>query len=279
MNLELASLLVAFGGSFLAAIFDLKTTEIPDKIPHAMILAGVLLYAVESLLTLSYHPLLSSFLSGFSLLGVGFLLYRTGQWGGGDAKVLGAMGFLLPNVSFVKTQLYFPLVYLINVFLVGAVYMIVYSLVLTVKNRRIAKDFVKNVKSYSMLIFATLGILSTIFISISFYFSRSLLLAVYASTLPLSFTLLVYLLWFFAKAVEKNFRKRISVNKLRVGDVLAGSKIWDGLSEAEVKKIKRSGRKYVTIKEGVRFAPSFLLALIFTLKFGNGFVYLAKLGL
>jgi hypothetical protein len=51
-------------------------------------------------------------------------------------------------------------------------------------------------------------------------------------------------------------------------------RIWEGITEKELEKIKKSGRKYIYIKEGVRFAPTFPLALIFTLWFGDGITFL-----
>ena len=47
-------------------------------------------------------------------------------------------------------------------------------------------------------------------------------------------------------------------------------KIWEGITEKELKKIKKSGKKFIWIKEGVRFAPAFPLALLFTILVGDG---------
>ena len=81
----------------------------------------------------------------------------------------------------------------------------------------------------------------------------------------------------FARAVEKKgFYKRIPVSKLRVDDMIGEDipklKVYKreirGLTEKEVRKIKKY-RKYVTIKEGVRYGPVFFLTLIFMLFFGD----------
>jgi prepilin signal peptidase PulO-like enzyme (type II secretory pathway) len=104
---------------------------------------------------------------------------------------------------------------------------------------------------------------------IDFYpiFSNSILLSI--------FSLALFFLWIFVKTVEDvAFKKRILVSKLKVGDVLFESKVWEGISEKELKKIKASGKKFVWIKEGVRFAPVFPLALILTLLYGNALTFL-----
>ena len=86
-----------------------------------------------------------------------------------------------------------------------------------------------------------------------------------------------FLFWKFAKTVENvGFKKKISVSKLREGDVLESSRIWEGITKEQLRKIKNSGKKYVKIKDGVRFAPSFSLALIFTYFQGDAIFWLIR---
>ena len=81
----------------------------------------------------------------------------------------------------------------------------------------------------------------------------------------------------FAKIIDTYaFREKIPVSKLQEGDVLAEdipkaglfSKYLVGLEKKDIKKI-RDLKSHVYIKEGVRFAPTFFLALLFTWKFGS----------
>ena len=72
------------------------------------------------------------------------------------------------------------------------------------------------------------------------------------------------------------FKKKIPVSKLREGDVLESSRIWEGITKEQLKKIKDSRKRYVKIKDGVRFAPSFSLALIFTYFQGDAIFWLIK---
>lgn len=282
--LELVSLSIAFFGSSLAAYFDLKTTEIPDIIPHTMIAIALVLYCFESILTSNYWPIVNSLISGLALLGFGFLMYFFGQWGGGDAKILGAIGFLIPKLpeKIVKLVYPFPLTYLINVFIVGAAYMLIYAFVLAIFNKKIILKFLKDMKASSKTLALGSIYLFALFLAISFYFSvyaklfdfNSFLLT---SVLALAITLFIFSLWKFAKAVEEvAFKKKIPVSKLKVGDVLLESRLWEGITKKELKKIKKSGKKYVVVKEGVRFAPAFVIALIFTLYFGDGILFFVK---
>jgi len=97
------------------------------------------------------------------------------------------------------------------------------------------------------------------------------------SFVVLMVSLLLFLVWKFVKAVEEiAFKKRIPVSKLRVGDVLLESKVWEGVTGKELRAIKRSGKKFIWIKSGICFAPAFPLALLFTVYFGDGILFFIK---
>ncbi|MEM5853062.1 MAG: prepilin peptidase [Candidatus Aenigmatarchaeota archaeon] len=278
--LELLSFYISLIFSSIAAAFDVKITptEIPDEIPHAMIAIALILAFIKCLFDLSLVALLESLLYGLALLAFGFLMYKIGQWGGGDAKLLAAIGFFSPLISPLVKNLHFPfaLSYLLNVFVVGAAYMIAYAIILGFINKSIFNNFKKNLKSSSRLLLFSLSLLFLVFsfsnlflfsffsfpINLNSIFLNSLLLVIVTTSL--------ILLWFFVKTVEEvAFKRKIPVSKLKVGDVLMESKVWEGITEEELKKIKKSGKKFVWIKEGVRFAPTFPLALLSTVLFGD----------
>jgi len=278
--LEIVLFLVAFIGSTAAGFYDLKTTEIPDEIPYVMMVIGIVGNIIASYLAWSYWPFVYSMVAGLGLLGFGFVMYYLGQWGGGDAKILSAIGFLLSTYQ--PSKLIFPFLvsFFFNLFLVGAVYMIVYAFALSFVNKKIWTAFFTDLKANArMILIYNSALIASIII-------MGLLFARYFEFLPLkAFTVLVvtiglasaglYILWKFVKAVENiGFRKKIPVSKLKVGDVPDYYKIWEGVTEKEVRKIKSSRKKYIWIKEGVRFAPTFPIALIFTLVFGDGILVL-----
>lgn len=283
---------VALLGSSIAAVYDLKTTEIPDKISYSMIAIALLVYGTQSLIEWNYMPILNSAVVGAALFGFGFVLYYLGQWGGGDVKLLSAIGFLLPSSNvlsstFPKLMLWFPfpVSYLFNVFFVGATYMIVYALILTVMNRKIIHEFKRDVKASANIIALSSAVLFVVFLFINWFFAKSFAplisnTSIYLINLivPVVFTIGLFLLWKYVRAVEKiAFKKRVHVNKLNVGDVLMSSKVWEGLTEKELKRIQRSKKRYVWIKEGVRFAPAFPLALLFTIYFGDAIMFLFRI--
>lgn len=283
---ELFLIITAFLGSLISGIIDLKTTEIPDEIPYLMMGIGILVHGIESYLAWSYLPILFSFIVGLSYLAFGFFMYYLGQWGGGDAKLLSGIGFLIPTLPHKYIpKLYFPfaLSFLFNVFLIGAIYMIVYAIVLTFKEKKIWFAFLHDLKSNSRILLAIIVfivfilfgfsfLMTKYFLEISFFEIIKMELSVFLVTIGL------FLLWRFVKTVEEvGFKKRIPISQLREGDVLLESKIWEGLTKEQVKKIKKSWKKFVWIKEGVRFGLTFPLALLFTFLVGDGIILILNL--
>ena len=271
-NLLLSTALV---GSAIAGIWDLKTTEIPDQVPYAMMAIGIVIHIVKSIVTSSYVPILNSCIVGLSFLGFGFLMYYTGQWGGGDAKLLSAIGFLLPTFP-TRTMFPFSVSFLLNLFFVGAIYMIIYAIALSFLERDVITRFVNDIKASSkMLALNFCGvwltmILSTFLLSKIFYVGLGISELLTFSITSIFCILTLFFLLKFVKAVEEvAFKKKIPVSELKVGDVLASSRLWEGITKEELIKIKKSGKKYVWVKTGVRFGPSFILALIFTIVFGD----------
>jgi hypothetical protein len=256
-------------GLGIASYLDLKTTEVPDKFFY--ILIGI----ISPFLILKYFQdftfFKNSLLFGglFSLLGL--IFYKTGQWGGADSFFLALIGFFFPSLSFSKTSIFpFPLSFLINLMFIGAVYMLIYSFFLTFKNKKFWKKFrfeiEKNLKLWIVfsvsLFFLTFFIFFQIFPVVqTFHF---------AFFITFLFFSLLFLLKY-AKLVENLiFKRKIPVSKLKVGDMLAEIRELRGLTEVEVKQIKRT-RKYVWIKEGIRFLPAFPLTFLFTVFFGEFF--------
>lgn len=278
---ESISFFIALIGSTIGGIYDLKTSDMLDVIPYTMIVIALLIHGITSYFMFSYWPILNSILIGLGFLGFGYVMYFLGQWGGGDAWMLSAIGFLLP--SFDKKLFFpFPMSYLLNVFIVGTAYMLAYALVYTFINRKILFHFKKEMKANSKIL--TMGSLvlfcailsSNLFLTEYFGLNLNFNLTLTNSILIVLVTIGFFIIYKFAKTVEDfGFKKRIPVSKLKPGDVLLENKLWKGIAKKEIRKIKRK-KKYVWIKEGVRFAPTFPLALLFTFYFGDGIIFFVR---
>ena len=271
---ELLLIAIALVGSFACGIYDLKTSNVPDSVCILMIASALMLYSISGFLTGDFTSLINSFIVGGLFLSFGLLMYFTGQWGGGDGELLVAMGFLLSGLPLVKSI--FPifslsLSFFVNSFFIGAIYSIAYSLVLVYRNPSISKDFVSNMRSSRM----SLILLLVIAVSLLFLVISQFILS------AISFFIAV-LIFFqrFSKTIEKSFYRKIPVSKLKVDDMLGEDipkirlykRYIKGLTEKQIDKIRKV-KRYVVVREGIRYGIVFPLSLVFTLLFGDFFLF------
>lgn len=261
MELIFLMIIISLTGSAIAGFWDLLTTEVPDEIPVLMASAGVFGWYFYSLSTGYFAPLFYSIVIGTAILIAGMLLYKKGHWGGADALILAAIAYTIPLFN---SQLFMPL-FILNLTIVGSIYTIIYAVVIGVMNRRIFGYFINDMKANWKIVSAIPGMFALLILFlISFY--------TYANIFPFLwiFFLVVFLtiFWRYGVVIEhKVFKKRILSSRLKPGDVVENM-IWRGIAENEIRKI-REKKKYVVIKEGVRFVPAFFITLVATLMHGN----------
>ena len=65
-------------------------------------------------------------------------MFKTRQWGGGDAKLIMGLGIVFATGPFFVKESYLPFLFMfvVNTLLLGALYGVVYSVVLAHKNRK-----------------------------------------------------------------------------------------------------------------------------------------------
>ncbi|MFH1237619.1 MAG: A24 family peptidase [Candidatus Aenigmatarchaeota archaeon] len=272
----LSVILLAIGiiGFGLGAYWDIKTTEFPDWLPYSIIILSLGARGVFSFITGDWMILASSIFIGLAFLGIGLLMYFARQWGDGDAWLLGAMGFLLPEqLEFgVTTALPFPLAMLFNFLLVSLVYLIAYSVYLGLRHTSVNSKYLQHLKEQKIKLIAM----------VAFFFAFSWSFAFFMTTLPSvtnpvsmnQFVFLPFLLTFvllfsyYAKVVEKHlFKKKVRTSELREGDVALDGR-WKGLSKKDIAALRKRS-KHVWIKEGVRFAPVFVITIVITVFWGD----------
>jgi len=268
---ELLLVAIALIGSFAAGIYDLKTSNVPDKVCLLMIISGLFIHIIYGFSTGDFSILINSLLFSGLLLAFGLLMYFTGQWGGGDGELLVAIGILLPNLSSVKTYFPFAISFFINSFFIGAAYSIIYSLILVYRNPKISKNFSASLMDRKIIV-------------ILFGFSFSIFFLFISQFILFAISILVSILFLFqkfSKVIEESFYYKISVRKLKVDDMLGEDilrlklykKYIKGLTKDQIRKIRKI-RKYVIIREGIRYGIVFPLTLLFTLFFGDLFLFL-----
>ncbi|MCX6695128.1 MAG: prepilin peptidase [Candidatus Altiarchaeota archaeon] len=267
----------------LASVSDIKTTEVPDRLSYGLIGFFLVLSLVHSVYSMDYSHAVETIVLGVAYLGVGLVFFYLGQWGGGDVKILSgvgcAMGYL-DSIGYLwgnSLILPFYLAYFINMGLVAIPYLVVYTFVWGLREKSFFSEFLRQMRGRTFLILFSLSIVPSI---ISFYAGVNSLALTYLF-IPAFTVLSAYL-----KVSESVlFRRKIGVNDLKAGDVLAedlvvgGVKVisksnMEGLTKEQLEKIKglyAEGKipGEVTVKFGVIFVPIYLTTFLLTLLVGN----------
>ena len=247
-----------------AVVQDLKTREIANWLSFSLIIFAL---GFRFFYSLFNNMEFSFFYQGLIGLGIFFVLGNLFYYGkvfaGGDAKLMIALGTILPispNLLLnVPTFFNFLLIFLFA----GFFYILTASTVLGIKNfPAFKKEFSKQIKKNKkfIIIISSLSAISLLFglVNILFFFSG----------LIFSF---IYLLYLYSKTIDEVCMVRqIQTEHLREGDWLysdakIGKKIvkasWDGLTKKDIKEIRKKF-KTIKIRQGIPFSPNFLISFI-----------------
>ena len=278
MNLEVFFIFLILIYLIIASIYDIRTREIPDFLSFSLIGIALTIALAKSIYFLTFSFIVQSLFGLLVFVILSFFLYYTKQWGGGDAKMLMAIGAALPLYPEYLIQYFSPnlnlpflVIFLVNLVIFGSLYAIIYSAIITFKNRKKIKSFNK-----SYFLFLYLSII--IFITSFFIKSYSTKLLLTALALIMVFPFLIY----FIRIFEKNFMiLKIPLSKATEGDWLAENiyhnkklildKNTTGLSLQDIRKLKKLNIKIIKIKYGMPFIPSFLISFVISIIFGNFF--------
>jgi Flp pilus assembly protein protease CpaA len=243
-----------------ATIQDLKSREVANWLNFSFIAFALAYRAFYSISTSNSQ----FFLLGISGLGIFFVLahlfYYSKAFAGGDAKLLMGYGIILPYSSY-QDIIPTSLLFLFFLFLIGALYSMLFSIFIATKNKnKFEKEFKKRLKKGKYLV-----ILSTILFIAS---------TLYAFINPLAFLpallFIIPLAYLYTKSLDKCMIKLLPPNKLTEGDWLeenikVGNKMIiksvHGLSKEDIVLLKKYKIK-TPIKEGIPFVPAFLITLI-----------------
>jgi len=274
---------VCLAGLVIGTITDLKTREVPDWLSYGLIFSGFGIAFIYAYGLMDYTILLRSIIGFVVMWILALIMYYTGQWGGGDSKIIMGIGALIGlNYMYMDwlTQFPFLLSFIFYSVVFGALYGMVWSGVLAFRNKKKFKSAFLKINSGKItrlikkLIFAVIVIM----IAFSFFFPVNIriLSLLFAGLLGVTFYLFLFI-----KAIESSCMiKKVSPEKLTEGDWIAedvkhNGKVICGPKDLGVTKkqiAKLIGLKdeinKVVIKEGVPFVPSFLAAFLLSLFFG-----------
>ncbi len=280
---------LAFSALFLGAIFDLKTTEVPDPVSIVGIVGGILLHFMASLnagfnlnTLLNISLIFQNPVSWIQALGdpliwclgvgtvfsvYGWAVYFLGMWGGADAFAMSVLGFAAPY-SIKGFGVMHSVDLFLNIMIAGFLYTILFAFYQAAKGPEVWKDTWKRIKeqerriSVEILGAGLLGFIGAYTGSFNglFYFG---------------FFLLLIFLYRFLKNIQDNMlSKEVPVSELEGGEVLSAEEeeggMIVGITEEEINELDQ---ETVEIREGIRFIPVFPVALVMTDVLGIGIIF------
>jgi Flp pilus assembly protein protease CpaA len=268
---------LCFLALIIASISDLKTREVPDWLNYGLIIAGFVINGMFSIV--QWHPKLILYsMLGFAITFIiALIMFYTGQWGGGDAKMLMGLGALIGfNLKFEGLFVSF----LLAILFIGAIYGLLWSLGLALRDfSKFFKRFreIMHEKTQFRIRITCLSLSTIAIISVFIVKDNATKLLLVSTVILLYFMLYLY---FFIKSVEEIcMYKQTPTSKLTEGDWIAedvkkgkrviASKKDLGISLEQINLLKKLQIKKVLVKQGIPFTPSFLFSFLFAVVYGN----------
>jgi len=287
MIADVIIIFVALLALLFASLFDIKTREVPDWLNFSLIASVLGIRLIYSLTSNEWYYFLYGLLGLAIMFAAGNVLYYTKQMGGGDAKLLMGLGVAFATTPFfLESSLPYLLVFVINLFVVGSVYGLVWSVALFIKSwKKSVADFKRKLIQTRNQQGIVLGL--ALFLILAYLFTEDAFLkTIYLLTFVF---MIVYMYVFtFVKVVEKvSMFKWIHPKKLTEGDwigqevriknrLICGPKD-PGIEQKQINLLIKYKVKKVLLKEGMPFAPAIFLTGLVTIIFGNLLLFLAML--
>ncbi|MFA5173965.1 MAG: prepilin peptidase [Candidatus Pacearchaeota archaeon] len=248
-----------------AILQDFKRREVDNLWNFSLIFMALAYRAFVSISNGNYWFIINGIIGFGVFFALSNLFYYSRLFAGGDAKLLMALGAILPLsynwISNLKIFVAFVLLF----FALGALYSLVYSFVLVFANfKRFTKEFKVQWKNYNKMFLWAIGFM-ILWIIFAFILDQKPIMII-------GFVVLLFpVLFVYAKSVEESCMvklvdpKEVTIGDwlykdIKVGDKKIKSK-WEGVSKYNL-EIIRKGKKKILIKQGVPFTPSFLFGFI-----------------
>jgi Flp pilus assembly protein protease CpaA len=249
-----------------AVLQDLRRREVDNIWNFSLIGIAIAYRLIVYAFNGNYWFALNGLIGFLIFLGLGNLFYYMRLFAGGDAKLLIALGTILPLSYEWMTNMKIFGIFLILSFLGGSIYALCWTMVLMTKNfKKFKEEFLKQAKEYKKMFL--IGLVFATGWMVFIWFTGEFMLMLIALVI-----LLFPFLFVFAKAIEEcAMVKSVFPSQVTEGDwlykdiIVNGKRIkanWEGISKEELKLIKSRHDKKISIKYGIPFTPSFLFGFL-----------------
>jgi Flp pilus assembly protein protease CpaA len=244
-------------GIIIATAQDIKRREIDNWLNLYLITGGLIYLSIQAINNNDYtYTTIIGFLL-ITMYALAHLFYHGKIFAGGDAKLLFALTPLFYNQNIIISYQQL-LTFILSLMIAGSLYGIGYASTLYYQHRKNINKKLQKQKNLHYLSITSITILGILTL-----YQQALL------PLLLTIPLLPYL-YTIAKELEKEaLTKTITGKELREGDwitkdiTIKGKTIkanWEGIEKEDLQLLQH--KKKITIKEGIPFAPAFLIAYL-----------------
>ncbi len=145
MNLDLIPAGVALVGSSIAVYTDMRWRIIPNKLNYPMIVFGVAFYLLLGLSKMDLMLAVAGALGAGICFAIGYALWLTGGWAGGDVKLFTALGALLYGYTMPAGNPFYPMPFtlLFNSVIASIPVLIIYFTICSASGKKFLYEEVK----------------------------------------------------------------------------------------------------------------------------------------
>lgn len=208
MNQEIVLFIVTLIILIFASLVDLKKREVPDYLSYGLVFLGLGIRTIYTF-NLGINYLLEGLLGLTIFFLISFVLYQSGQWGGGDSKLLWGMGVIIGFN-------YGLLLFFLTLLFVGAIFGLGWLIYLTLKNKnKVVKLLNHDLEKHYYLHYSTF-VLMLIFLILGIFYH-------YLFFLLILLIFLVYLFKLILISEDLLFLKKVKTEDLVEGDWVINS--------------------------------------------------------
>jgi Flp pilus assembly protein protease CpaA len=247
-----------------AVVQDIRTREIANWLNFSLVIFALGFRFFYSLFERGEFSFFYQGIIGFAIFYLlGNLFYYSRMFAGGDAKLVMALGAILPFSNVFYENLQFFILFIFLIFIAGSIYGLAGTFYFSFRSfGKFKKEFNLLLNQNKKLVNFSL-VFAIVLIGLGFFLEGFFWLGVLVFIFPY--------IYIYTRAVDESCMvKKVFVKDVTEGDWLyreikIGKKVikpsWGGLTKKDLNLIRKN-KKYVLLRYGIQFSPVFLISFI-----------------